>query len=74
VTIIAPNLTSASVQLDDELVHYHCCTNPAVALCGSDLSDSDLTDNEINCVVCDDLCHGSYWFCPVAPVCETWQP
>jgi hypothetical protein len=51
-----------------ELVHWQCCEDPGVALCGTEL-DEEAGEGELpDCVVCEDLLE--YPGCPVRGVCS----
>ena len=40
---------------DDETVHWACCDDFTIALCGKDLSREEEVDWEVNCNACIEL-------------------
>ena len=46
--------THVDVGKDDDIVHITCCDDD-LALCGTDVSDCDDSDDDETCVVCVDL-------------------
>lgn len=55
-TSLAPEAAAAGQEHDD-LTHVVCVCNPDVALCGTDVTDSDwaTAEEETTCVVCADV-------------------
>lgn len=69
VAVVEPApLLAQGTDSDDGLVHWYCC-NPDVALCGSDISESEPADpdEEVNCVDCNVL-----YYKPCSPTCD-WE-
>lgn len=61
---------------DSPITHWTCCEDVNVALCGTDLSAGEEAgddDDEIRCVVCNDLNSEAPTFCPKHPFCRVYS-
>lgn len=63
-----------------DICHTWCCRNVDLALCGEDLTDAGLAEDDDNpCVVCEDLEDGmvdawGYEICPRGfGICPDWE-
>jgi hypothetical protein len=66
-TLTDPTTTDTN---HDDICHYHCCTRPDLALCGTELDDEPADDDapDPDCVVCVDL-EKSNTYCPQGGIC-----
>ena len=52
---------------DDDLCHIACCVNDDLGLCGTRLYVD--SDDDVSCVVCEDLETNAPGWCPILGTC-----
>lgn len=58
---------------ESETSHICCCRHPDTTLCGLDVGDAeDCDEDEVDCIVCNDLMDNAPEQCPVRPFCPLY--
>ena len=57
--------------LEDDIVHYVCCENEYLRLCGESTNAEGFTDDEVTCEPCKSAYKNH--ICPEGKICTGWD-